>query len=252
MTVEDILKNAYPSDLAEALVTSYREIEGNYALRKWKASELDAGHFVEAARRILEYLLFGSYTPIGKKLPNFTDAELKKYEQASGNDSLRILIPRVLRAFYNIRNNRGVGHLGAVSANEMDATYILYATKWVLAEFVRLGSTLDASQTQEAVDAIMKRQLSVIWKHDGITRVLATGIPAREAALILLYDRSPQSEDELRDAIEYSNPSVFRAILATLHKERLIEYMRGKPVHLTPKGTMRAEEVIVGLREKSV
>ena len=110
MTIEGS-KGEIPHDVVDALLNAYREIEENYVLKKWKASELDAGHFVEAARRIIEYELTSSYTLISQKLPNFNDKILLSYENASGDESFRILIPRALKAIYNIRNKRGVGHI---------------------------------------------------------------------------------------------------------------------------------------------
>ena len=119
--VEAILKGRYPHDLIDALLSAYQEIEQNYALAKWKASELDAGHFVEAARRLLEHELLGKATPLSAGLSKFNDAALKTYENAKGDDSFRMLIPRVMWGVYGIRNKRGVGHVGAVSPNQMDS-----------------------------------------------------------------------------------------------------------------------------------
>ena len=113
MSVESILKASHPPDVVDALLEAYKEIESNYALRKWKTSELDSGHFVEAARRLLENVLLGAYTPIGQSLPKFNDGVLAQYEKGAGHESFRILIPRVLKAIYNIRNKRGVGHVGS-------------------------------------------------------------------------------------------------------------------------------------------
>jgi hypothetical protein len=42
-----------------------------------------------------------------------------------GDRSLRLLIPRVLPVLYEIRNDRGVGHVGGdVDANHMDAEFV--------------------------------------------------------------------------------------------------------------------------------
>ena len=158
MNITTTLAASLPRALVDALLSAQKEIEGNYLHRKWKASELDAGHFVEAARRIIEHRLFGTYTPIGKDLPTFNDRLLQQYEQASGDQSYRILIPRVLRAIYGIRNKRGVGHLGLISPNEMDATLILYNVKWVIAEILRLESGLAVSDIQKVIEHVIERQ----------------------------------------------------------------------------------------------
>ncbi|MGB8993158.1 MAG: hypothetical protein WCD80_13975 [Desulfobaccales bacterium] len=243
MSVEAVLKAKFPYDIVDALLNAYGEIEENFVLKKWKASELDAGHFVEAARRILEFDLTGIYTPISQKLPNFSDTVLKSYENASGDESFRILIPRALKAIYNIRNKRGVGHISDVSPNEMDSTYILYTVKWVLAELVRLASGLTVPETQKLIESITERKMDIVWKEIDFTRILHTSIIARDKILILLYDQSPRGDKELQAIIEYSNKSKFKGILRALHKQRLIEYKADGLCIISPTGLFEAEAI---------
>lgn len=244
MDIRSELSASQPRELTEALISAYTEIETNFWLQKWKASELDSGHFVEAARRLVENRLFGSYTPIGKSLPQFSDAELRRYENASGDESYRILIPRALKAIFNVRNKRGVGHLGNISANEMDATFILYTVKWVLAELVRLESGATPEVVQAELSKIVERRLSVLWKHKDITRVLSGGIATREQVLVLLYDESPKSSARLQADTEYKNASNFRKILSRLHSQRVIEFDNERNCTITPKGLLEAEAVL--------
>jgi hypothetical protein len=247
MTVEQILKKKYPADLVDALLQAYKEIEENYSLERWKASEVDAGQFVEGTRRIVEFeLQGGSYTPIGQQLERFHDGVLKKYEQATGDESFRILIPRILRGIYDVRSKRGGGHLAGVSPNNMDATLVLANVKWVLAEVVRIASGLPPDQTQRLVDGIVERKLDMLWKQGDITRVLDTSLTANEQVLILLYDRSPQKGDELRQAIEYKNSSRFDQLLARLHSQRFIEAMADGTCLITRKGIIQAEAILKG------
>lgn len=245
MKIRNILKDSYNDEITEAIVDAYLEIESNFVLEKWKASELDAGHFVEAVRRLLELELFGSYTAFSDKLEPFHDGVLTKYEQATGNhDSYRMIIPRTLKAVYNIRNKRGVGHISDVSPNEMDAAFILYSAKWVLAELVRLNSKMSATETQKLMDKIVERKIGLLWKEEDVTRVLDTNLVSKEQVLVLLYDESPRSEDELRSIIEYSNKTNFKKILTKLHRNRLIEYRDNGECLISPTGIEEAEEII--------
>jgi hypothetical protein len=245
MSIEAALKAKFPHELVDALLNAYRDIEENYFLKKWKASELDSGHFVEAGRRIIEHELTGNYTPISQKLSNFSDKVLQSYESASGDESFRILIPRALKAVYNIRNKRGVGHISGVSPNEMDSTYILYTVKWVLAELVRLASGLPISETQRLVDSITERKMEIIWKEGDISRILDKQLKAREQILVLLYDQSPRQDEKLLAIIEYSSKSRFRGILKELHRARLIEYMADGRCIISPKGLIEAEAIVL-------
>ncbi|MEW6239675.1 MAG: hypothetical protein AB1564_02565, partial [Chloroflexota bacterium] len=222
MLARDILIQAYPEELADNLLGSFKSIEENYVLQKWKPSELDAGHFVETVRRILEFEFTGKYAPFNQQLTSFNDSALKQYEQSQGDESLRILIPRILIAIYGIRNKRGVGHVSTVSPNEMDATLILYNVKWVLAELIRLKSKMSIDETQAVVDSIVERQVEILWKTDEFTRVLDGNLSARDKVLILLYNADNQQDADLQKIIEYQNVTDFKKILKKLHSQNLI------------------------------
>jgi len=244
VTPYDILRNAYGDKIAASVLASFRDIQTNFVLQRWKASELDSGHFVEAVRRIIQVELNGKPTPIGKPLPNFNDAELKRLENQTGNDSFRILMPRVLRSIYSLRSKRGVAHLGPISPNRMDSTLILYAVKWVLAELLRINSALDANDTQVLVDGIVQRDSPLIWDADGVKRVLAGNLRAQEKILVLLYDTSPMMLDGLRQSIEYGNATRFRTICSSLHSERLLEMSSSGKCTISPKGIAEAELIL--------
>lgn len=225
------------------LLAAFDEIQSNFIRRKWKASELDAGHFVEGVRRIIEYRLLGAYTPIGKSLPNFNDKLLLQYEQTSGDESYRVLIPRVLRAIYGVRNKRGVGHLGLISPNEMDATLILYNVKWVVAEILRLESGLPPSETQAVIEQVVDREAPLLWKEGSVVRVSRKGVPAREQILLLLYDKNAQTAEELREQCEYDNAFNFRKILKRLHRDKLIFLAADGSCALMPAGISAAQAI---------
>jgi hypothetical protein len=102
---------------------------------------------------------------------------------------------------------------------------------------------MSIADAQKAVDAIIERRLAVLWKHNGLTRVL-TNIPAREQILVLLFDESGQNIQKLKDAIEYKNVTDFRKLLRRLHDARLIEFSKDEVCTISPKGVIAAEEII--------
>lgn len=244
--VEKILETAYSKDIAGRVVESYREVESNYVLKKWKPSELDGGHFVESVRRIIEIELNLPPTPFGKPLPDFNEKELARYLNSKGDESFRVLIPRVLWGIYGVRSKRGVGHVrGLISANEMDSTLILYSIKWILSEIVRLKSNLSIPETQALVDKVIERQSSLIWKRGSITRVQKLGLKAEQEALILLLVKDDQGDKELFDSMDYANFGRFQKEILTkkLHKNRLITY-RDALCMLTDSGRIEAEKIL--------
>jgi hypothetical protein len=238
-----ILEAASDASLAGAILQTFKDVEKQYFLRSWKTSALDAGHFIEAIRRFIDHKLFGKYTPITKALSALNDQELKRLENATGQDSYRLHIPRALIFAYGLRNKRGVGHLSTFSPNYMDASAILAACKWILAEILRLESTLSFDETVALVDRIIERPLPGIWDAGGVRRILNTNLSIRDQILFLLLHQSPQTETALRTATEYENQTYFRKLLRDLHKQRLIEYAANGLCKLSPKGHVEAEKI---------
>jgi hypothetical protein len=123
--------------------------------RRWLPSELSAGRFCEIVFSILEGNAAGSYPGSPQKPRDFVQA-CRQLEGAVGLPrSFRILIPRMLPALYEIRNNRGVGHVGGdVDPNHMDASIALAMVNWIMAELVRVLHDLPMDKA---------RWLSIIW-----------------------------------------------------------------------------------------
>jgi hypothetical protein len=245
---QKILQLASDKTLADAILATFKEVEKNFFLRSWKSSELDSGHFVEAARRFIDFKLSDSYLPIGTTLANFNSNELRRLENLTGSEAYRLHIPRSLFAIYGLRNKRGVGHLGLVNPNYLDATFILATCKWVLGEFLRAESTLTFDETVKAVEAIVERPLPGIWDVGTTRRVLADGLSLKDEILFLLLAEATQSSESLRKSTDCSNMTYFKKLLRELHKERLIEFMDDGSVHLSPKGRQAAEAIALGIK----
>ena len=245
MNVLEVLKSAYGDDIANHIYDSYREIESHHSLGRWKTAELDAGHFVESIRRLLECQFTKQYTPFTNQLPKFTDGVLKYFENQTGHESYRMLIPQALKAIYSVRNKRGVGHVGEVSPNRMDSTYLLQTAKWVLAEIIRLNSSASIDETEKIITAIAERRIVGIWKGAGTKRVLDARLPVVSQILVLLYDENPCSSEKLLEYTGYKNKSNFNRILKRMDSKRLINTQQDGNCHLLPPGIAKAEIIIL-------
>ena len=159
--------------------------------------------------------------------------------------SLAIQIPRMLVALYEVRNNRGVGHVGGdVDPNHMDAAVVLHTVKWILAELVRVFHATDVQTATEAVDALADRRVPIVWEVEGKKRVLQPSLTYRDRMLLLLYSASGAvREDALRDWVEHPRPADFRKVLNSAHNDKLVEYRKHEAlVYLSPMGIRYVEE----------
>src|SRR5882762_10299640 len=143
-----------PAGLRDPLLQSYQEIVTNFAEHRWEPSELNGGKFCEVAYTIINGCIKGSFPSKPSKPSNMVDAcrgleATKADPQRVGDRSLRVLIPRTLQALYEIRNNRGVGHVGGdVDPNLMDATAVYSNASWILAELVRVFHNVKTPEAQ--------------------------------------------------------------------------------------------------------
>jgi hypothetical protein len=187
----------------------------------------------------------GVYAATAFKPSNFP-ASCKALETRSGYpDSARLTIPRVLVALYEVRNRRGVGHVGGdVDANHMDAELVLAMAKWIVAELVRLFHNTDVKTATDVVDALVDRTLPIIWEVDGIKRVLNTALPLADQTLLLLYsETSAVSDRDLTKYLEQDRLANYRRVLDRLHKARAIEWNKKTgTVTLGPPGRADVED----------
>jgi len=247
---EDAL-GSLPKTLRDELVAAYNEITRNYRERRWEPSELNGGKLCEIAYSILRGQVDGRIPLTSSKPSNMVDAcrDLEHAPSAKVPRSVRIQIPRMIMALYEIRNNRGVGHVGGdVNPNQMDATCILYMSKWIMAELMRLFHDIDTQAAEGVVEAISERITPVIWQVEGKFRVLDPRHSMKERVLLLLYHSSAAvNEPNLFGWVEHSNASAFRRdVLRQLHRDKLIEYSQDtRLVHLSPKGAVFVEERIL-------
>lgn len=239
-----------PAPLREELLAAYNQIVTNYRDGKWEPSELNGGKLCEVVYTILRGYVDGTFPAMSSKPANMVDA-CRALEQASATfpRSVRIQIPRMLIALYEIRNNRGVGHVGGeVNPNHMDATCVLYMSKWTLSELVRLFHNVNVETAEMAINTIAERVLPVIWRVGERLRILDTTITMKEKSLLLLYyNTRPLKERELFEWVEHSNASAYRRdVLRPLHHEKLVEYDESERlVHLSPKGIAQVETTVL-------
>lgn len=244
------LLNSVPDNFEMELLTRYREIERNFRERRWEPAELNGGKLCEVSYAILKGHIDGSYPSTPAKPKNMIREcqELERADQKFGR-SVRIQIPRMIIALYEVRNWRNVGHIGGdVDPSHMDAVCVLHIAKWIVSEFIRVFYCVSTDEATRIVEGLTERHIDVLWRVGGKTRVLLPNESMLNKALLVLYgEDEPMSEVTLVDNIEHSNASVFRRdVLRRAHRDKLLEYdERSRTVVISPLGVKRVEEKIL-------
>jgi hypothetical protein len=227
--LKDSWLSRLPKELRMELLTAHGKIVTNFKERRWETAEINGGKLCEIVYTILRGHVDGKYPITSSKPRNMVEAchDLEKVPATLYPRSVRIQIPRMLIALYEIRNNRGVGHAGGdVNPNHMDAVCVLEMSKWIMSELVRIFHGVSTKEAAAAVEMLVERTVPIIWEVGEKKRVLNTKLSMRDKALVILYHSAVAVDDVvLCGWVEHSNMTVFRRdILKSAHKEKLIEY----------------------------
>lgn len=241
--------SAIPSGLRDPLLKEYGTIVQNFLEQRWLPSELHGGRFSETVYTILDGQAKKSYASAPAKPSNFVDAckKLESNTQPHVPRSFQILIPRMLPALYEVRNNRNVGHVGGdVDPNHMDAVVVLSMSNWIMGELVRVYHNLTTAKAQELVDALAEVRLPAVWTgDDGVKRVLETSLKLNEEILLLAAVSMPDvTSQQLIEWIEGDEKYIMRTI-RNLHKDRKIEFSeKTHKVRILPPGTKAVQDLV--------
>lgn len=237
-----------PEGLRRELLATFGEIVRNFREGRWEPAELNDGKLTEVIYSIIRGMVDGEYPASASKPPDMLRA-CRAMEQVPAADfprSVRVQIPRMLVALYEIRNNRSVGHVGGdVDPNHMDALCVLYISKWLMAELVRALHDVPTDEATAVVELLSDRTIPIVWEVGERKRVLRTDLSMRDKMLLLLHATpGAVAESDLVRWVEHSNPSVFRRdVLRRAHRARLIEYNdTARTVELSPLGGAHVEE----------
>jgi hypothetical protein len=237
-----------PDGLRKELLESFEKILRNFRERRWEPAELNGGKLCEVVYCIVRGYADGEMPAKATKPKNMVEAckDLEKADQAKVPRAVRIQIPRMLVALYEVRNNRGVGHVGGdVDPNHMDARVVVEMSKWVMADLVRVFHSLTTDEAARVVDTLVERTVPTVWEVGGRRRVLPRGLKKGEETLLLLYSLYvPVKATTLSEWVEYSSPAAYRRdILRPLHgKQRFIEFDEKKDeVVISPTGIAKVE-----------
>lgn len=244
--VEAQLAALLDAKLVRELLDAHAEAKRNYYLGGLRLTEVEGGRFCEAAFRILEQIAWNQFTKIGKQID--TDKLIERLRNLPSNahtESVRLHIPRALRLVYDIRNNRDAAHLAdGIDPNKQDATLVVSAIDWVLAELIRLYHNISADAAHRVVDDIVERVAPIIQDFAGFLKVLNPSLGVSDFCLALLYHRGSSGATfaELETWVRPTMQKNLRRTLTSLDKEKDLVHFDGARFIITRRGQIDAEK----------
>lgn len=235
-----------PKAFVDPLIAEFETMLSEYRSARWESVGLKAGKVCEVVYSILAGHVAGSYPTGPSKPKNMVDA-CRALENASASFSrpVRIQIPRLVVAIYELRNNRSIGHVGGdVDPNHMDAELFVRSGKWMMAELVREFAKLSLAESASIIENLTEKNIPAVWESGDFKKVLNPRLSARDKALVLSYSAPDGvTSKNLGAWCEYSNLSRFRnTIVSALNKDALVHFdTKSDTVTITPLGIKKVE-----------
>jgi hypothetical protein len=125
---------------------------------------------------------------------------------------------------------------------------MVHASKWILADFLRLAWTKDKNAIAETIAEIVQLEYSLIHELDGMPLVLDSSVSAPVEILLLLNHAEGHKlcrDDLRRQAKNNSFSAIDTAISRLLKANEIRNTASAGEVALTPKGQKRVVEKII-------
>ncbi len=226
MLNRNTLLSGIPAGLRTPLLAEYDSIVQAYFEGRWTPAELSGGRFCEIVYTILDGHASGSFAASPSKPRNFVDACRRLENNAGVPRSFQILIPRILPALYEVRNNRGVGHVGGdVDPNRMDSGFVIETVRWILAELIRVFHATSPDDADRAVQQLATITVPLVWDGGDVRRVLDPKTPLN-IQVLLLAGTVPGGAllVDVERFVEAKTPGYLVRTVRKLHADRLIEF----------------------------
>lgn len=236
--------------LADAVVTSYVEMQQRFLAGDWQPTGLDGGRLCEAVARAVYQMNSGTVTHSqlpGELCEKIEDTQNLRQHALQQSDRLHIC--KAISLVYKFRSSRGSVHISPhYKADFMDSMLIVHAGKWLFAEFLRLAWKKDKEIIAATIAQIVQLEYSVIHELEGVPLVLEESVSAPVEILLLLNhaDGNRLQKDVLRTQAKNNTPQAVDTAVSRLLKANEIR-STGTPgeLALTPKGQKRVIEKII-------
>ncbi|MGT2438152.1 hypothetical protein ACU4GH_22585 [Bradyrhizobium betae] len=247
-----------PATFRGRIIKAYLELKARSAEAKHDAAGVSAGKLCETVVRLIQHELTGAFTPFGQQINNMAKVceQFAQTPTTSGNDSLRLVLPKAISLVFTLRNKRGIGHVGGdVDANPIDGATIARVSDWILCEMIRMYHTMSLEEAEALVSSLAERSVPDVWDVGGTKRVLRNDLSYPEKTLLLLYASTQPTVlvEDLYEWTKYSDLAMYRSnVLRRLDDKNMILYNVDEgSATISPLGIKEVEEEILSTASNS-
>lgn len=214
-----------PAELSADLATYFSRLR--HEVQTEQLEKASAGKFVETVVQVLQ-----ARDPARKNYDKHVnvDKELRDIYESREIPGMpadtRVGIIRAARTIYALRSKRGMIHKSGPDPNLADLLFVFQNAQWIMAEFVRLSTSLPVDEANRILDRVTRPVIPIVEEVLGTSVVLLEGMTISEEVLVLLLhhynDDLPLSKKGIVNALARRSTRGVDYALDDLWKGRLI------------------------------
>jgi hypothetical protein len=221
---EEILKEELvkilPIKMVEDLIESYNELLTEYIKGNWKYALLHGGRFIENTFRALYFLATKEEIKEVKNIQKIMET-LFQIPEEKAQETIRVIIPRIAYSVYSLRSKRDSVHVKPIPSGYIDSTFVVTASGWILAEFLRLSHNVEEREIVEMINSLVSRKIPFIEKHGEETFVTKRLGCKEEILLLLLNTPEGMTRNQIGKILDrFYSPSRITHSLEELEKNK--------------------------------
>lgn len=245
---QELLRAGLHEESVDRLVDNFQSMQFHLRQSNYEEAGGQIGNFCENMVNILRDKMgqgVVSNPQVGTFVKQVTSGKFGTNEPKEA----RLLVPRTLRAAYDIRNNRDSVHVNLnVPVNHSDTQTGVRLCSWMLAELLRIyGDMNDMDTIANIITNLSDPHSSYIDEYDGRKMIQSTELDIKEEILVHLYYQSGREvdADKLVTWIPGANSRQVKGTLGRLKQSdnRLVWYKNGTAC-ITSLGAEQAREII--------
>lgn len=231
------------ASILDEMLEHYNTLKTSFRLQDWEKCLVRGGKFGEAVMKAIHFIYTGKV--IQKISVSSEIIEVGKQRDLS--ESVRLLIPRVMRVLYDHRSRRGGAH-GSFDPNRMDCALVVTIADWVLSELVRLYCVADPDRAMNFATRISSKSIPIVERIGEDHLVLQKGVSARREIGLILYSRYPErtTTSQLKKWISNQSSANISVSLGIMRKAKLV-HINAEGIILTTAGVQSIEKEIASI-----
>ncbi|MHA7818677.1 MAG: hypothetical protein ACX930_03405 [Erythrobacter sp.] len=219
-TLTKTLQSCFGKELGEKIEKYFEEMVFRFRRSDFESVLTKSGKLAE---NVLIAIIEKGTGEKRSEIKNFKAAADQIKKIVSLPEPIRILIPGIASSLvYDIRSKKGAVHEKNIDPAQMDAHLAIQASSWLIAEFVRVYSSLSDAEIAEVVRQLVRVRVPLVEDIGGMTTIIEN-VPPKVEVCLLISTRSSNgiSQAELTKLALCSQASVSKK-LTELKKDRYI------------------------------